>query len=81
MEDKNPHYVTPEEANQKLCPMAKPNTTYIDQRCNGPACMAWRWKENFETITSFSNGKYEIFGKEIRDYSTVRGYCGMVRHG
>ena len=71
----NPHYVTTKEAENMYCP--QPEMTL----CVGNNCMAWRWKENFETITSFSNGKYEIIGKEIRDYSTVRGYCGMVRHG
>jgi hypothetical protein len=81
MEDKNPHYVTPEEADQKLCPMAKPNTTYIDQRCNGPACMAWRWQEIAQDLAQYKDGVATPVGRHVIGYSDTYGYCGMVRHG
>ena len=74
MTEQNPHYVTPEAAGSLLCPMAKPNTTYIDQRCNGPKCMAWRWQKigrNFDAVD------YDYMHPPI--YSTTHGYCGMVR--
>jgi hypothetical protein len=64
----NPHYVTPEEAKEKICPL-KPNQMSI--WCEGPKCMAWRWVK----ITDYS----EINPTE--QYSTTHGLCGMVRHG
>ena len=70
MTDQTPHYVTPEEAGSLLCPMAKPNTTYIDQRCNGPKCMAWRWVWHLAEDPAT---------QKVDDvYSTTHGYCGMV---
>jgi len=65
----NPHYVTPEDAKRKSCPMAKPNTAFHDPRCNGPNCMAWRWEWYFEDDKD---------GKTEHVYSTTHGYCGMV---
>jgi hypothetical protein len=70
MEDKNPHYVTPEEAEIKLCP--QPNISL----CVGPKCMAWRWR-----IDKYEYNLPDDAGFPVKTYSTTHGYCGMVRHG
>ena len=61
----NPHYVTPEEAQTKWCPIQNP-----PQACVGKECMAWRWNIWFE---------YDDEGYGHRHISTTHGYCGMVR--
>ena len=73
-EQKNPHYVTPEEASDIGCPMTM--SMHIDessygQGCQGPKCMAWRWA---------STTNYEEQNPTVT-YSKTYGYCGMVRHG
>ena len=70
----NPHYVTPEDAKRKSCPMAKPNTAFHDPRCNGPNCMAWRWVYQWAEITD----DWETERKKPA-YSTTHGYCGILR--
>ena len=67
----NPHYVTPEEAKEKICPH-KPNQMSI--WCEGPKCMAWRWGKLKEPEYRVENN---IMGPH--DYSTTHGYCGIVR--
>ena len=65
----NPHYVTPKEADSKLCPngMAYDGTCW----CAGPNCMAWRWRLDMTySDKGFNDGQ---------KYSTTHGYCGMVR--
>ena len=70
MENRNPHYVTPEKAKEKACAVDPQNWS-----CSGPSCMAWRWAMNFEKVDTPE-------GKEWSDlYSTTHGYCGMVRNG
>ena len=59
----NPHYVTPEEAQTKWCPIQNP-----PQACIGTECMAWRWKQ-----------MKDLSGKVIKKTSTTHGYCGMVQ--
>lgn len=73
----NPHYVTPDEAKKKSCPMAKPNTAFHDPRCNGPNCMAWRWQMFYKT-PPHTNG---LLPRPLAayEYSTTHGYCGMVQ--
>jgi hypothetical protein len=68
------HYVTPEEADYKLCPMAKrkPNVKW-EYFCDGPRCMAWRWKPEKETVET----KDAFYFKDV--YSTTHGFCGMVQ--
>ena len=75
-EEKNPHYVTPEEAGKMDCAM-RPD----DRWCNGPKCMAWRWgrqeaQTGYKIIEHFDNGSRVHINYE---YSTTHGYCGMVR--
>jgi len=67
----NPHYVTPEEAKEKICPL-KPNQMSI--WCEGPKCMAWRWVNLIKEVK-------DIDDCVIREglFSTTHGYCGMVR--
>lgn len=52
MDNKNPHYMTPEEAKQKVCPqsmggllMVQDNVMSSEHGCHGPECMAWRWHQ------------------------------------
>ena len=66
----NPHYVTPEEAYEKLCPQREMQSV----SCDGPKCMAWRWRLM----------RYEVHKDPEIDalpsiYSTTHGYCGMVQ--
>jgi hypothetical protein len=69
MENKDPNYVTPEEAEKMLCPMGM---SYNDGEvfCDGPKCMAWRWKE----LTDWKEGE----GLKI-EWSAIHGYCGMTK--
>ena len=67
----NPHYVTPEEANYKLCPMAKQHQNADwEYYCDGPKCMAWRWAQ----MLGWQEGSDELV-----TYSTTHGYCGLVK--
>ena len=72
----NPHYVTPEEAKEKLCPMDKPNTTFINPRCLGPKCMAWRWRPHGHQ--DFAQG-WMLQLPLTPEEPMTHGYCGMVR--
>ena len=60
----NTNYVTPEEAYEKLCPQREMQRMW----CDGPKCMAWRWKQ-----------MKDLSGKVIKKTSTTHGYCGMVQ--
>jgi len=62
------HYVTPAEAEDKLCPLF-PNDT-----CYGPRCMAWRWVNLIKEVK-------DIDDCVIREglFSTTHGYCGMAK--
>lgn len=64
----NPHYVTPEEAKEKLCP--QPDFT----NCLGPKCMAWRWQALTEP--SYQPTTLKMIEPVL---STTHGYCGKVR--
>ena len=70
----NPHYVTPEEANSKLCPngMNYDGTCW----CAGPKCMAWRWKP--EGTQNLRQG-YELQIPLHPEEPMKHGYCGMVQ--
>ena len=69
-EAQNPHYVTPEQADNMFCPFTMVGD---GDPCEGPKCMAWRWKH--VVTTEVING----FQIETVDSSTTHGYCGMVR--
>ena len=64
----NKHYVTPEEAKEKICPF-KPNQMSI--WCEGPKCMAWRWDKDAPI-------RYKGDGNP-QPTEHAKGYCGMVR--
>jgi len=70
MSDGNPHYLTPEEAEEKTCPYDAKNWG----TCMSSQCMAWRWAKLKEPEYRVENN---IMGPH--DYSTTHGYCGMVR--
>jgi len=73
MTDSNPHYVTPEEADHKLCPMGKRvMTEEWEYWCDGPKCMAWRW----QGLPVIKDGALQF----EPHYSATHGYCGMVRN-
>lgn len=61
----NPHYITPEEAEDLYCPISEGKDL-----CAGPKCMAWRWKEKAD---------WKEGSDFLVTYSTTHGYCGMVR--
>lgn len=65
----NLHYITPEEADKKYCPIAMNSGTVL--YCAGPKCMAWRWGPSYKW--NEDEDKPEV------TYSTTHGYCGMVR--
>jgi hypothetical protein len=63
----NPHYVTPEEAEEKTCPYDAKNWG----TCMSSQCMAWRWRLDMTySDKGFNDGQ---------KYSTTHGYCGMVQ--
>ena len=89
----NPHYVTPEEANNKKCQMAM--SREIARWCDGPKCMAWRWtsasgKIWFWAATNLDPEprenwipieRFEVNGRQAGKFreAPTHGYCGMVR--
>ncbi len=68
----NPHYVTPEEAENKLCPIKNKdwNGKYC---CIGKECMAWRWTDEGRKWVKTEDG--EGYRKSTE---RTHGYCGMV---
>ena len=69
-EKKDPHYVTPRDAEISYCPMSMGGHEGKDL-CVGPQCMAWRWKEKKQKQTPKSILRLE---------EPNLGYCGMVRN-
>lgn len=63
------NYLTPEEVEEKYCPF-KPWTPKALISCDGPECMAWRWKVETRTHDA------QVLSKT---YSTTHGHCGLVR--
>jgi hypothetical protein len=59
----NPHYVTPKEAEEKICPY------YGMDNCVSHECMAWRWAKIYVQ---------NALGETITTYSTTHGRCGKV---
>ena len=91
----NLHYVTPEEADLKLCPFK--HGMIIG--CDGPKCMAWRWEMKRSMLINWAATKYQpdpqphwirIGDHPYKDAidrnsgqfieGTGKGYCGMVHH-
>lgn len=73
--EQNPHYVTPEEAENRICVQAMQVVLPSDSEaasCAGPKCMAWCWKYVHSDID-------ENTGEAFKVFSTTHGYCGMVR--
>ena len=71
-EQKNPHYVTPEEARQMDC-CVDPEERY----CVAGLCMAWRWAtEYYDKEIETPQG---VMPSTTKRYSTTHGSCGMVR--
>ena len=70
----NPHYVTPEEAYEKLCPQREMQRMW----CDGPKCMAWRWASSFVKDKDGQIGDLNGNGY-VQVFSETYGYCGMVQ--
>ena len=70
-EKKDPHYVTPRDAEISYCPMSMGGHEGKDL-CVGPQCMAWRWEEILES-TGIGFADYKT------TYSKTHGFCGLVR--
>ena len=62
----NPHYITPKEAEEKVCPY------YGMENCMSFDCMAWRWAKIY-----VENDK-GYPGQADTTYSTTHGRCGKV---
>jgi hypothetical protein len=89
----NPHYVTPEEAEEKTCPYDAKNWG----TCMGSQCMAWRWAQgtNKHWIWAADTDdqkppKHWVLIEEFQHQGRragkfregpTHGYCGMVRNG
>jgi len=73
MSDGNPHYLTPEEAEEVGCVMSMGRQTpsIVYQTCLGPKCMAWRWDKNAPI-------RYKGDGN-LQPTEQAKGFCGMVR--
>jgi hypothetical protein len=63
----SPHYVTPEEAEKKYCPLKY-------SECVGSKCMAWRWR-----LMRYAEEKDPETDSWPAIYSTTHGCCGMVK--
>lgn len=72
----DPHYVKPEEANNKKCQMAM--SREIARWCDGPKCMAWRWASSFVKDKDGQIGDLNGNGY-VQVFSETHGYCGMVQ--
>ncbi len=80
--------MTEDEATQKWCPFVRTegsggNTSIngkmaMQARCNGSACMAWRWK--FEQINKQPHNQVTWPAVEPVYKQTEQGYCGLAGH-
>tara|TARA_R110000868_G_scaffold300126_1_gene560461 strand:+ start:2244 stop:2459 length:216 start_codon:yes stop_codon:yes gene_type:complete len=62
----NPHFITPEEAKEKICPMI------WHESCVAEDCMAWRWGKIYVENNKLFPGQADT------TYSTTHGRCGKV---
>jgi len=53
----NPHYVTPEEASNKMCPAITDENEYMF--CKNIKCMAWRWEMKPSMLINWAATKYQ----------------------
>lgn len=73
MDERNPHYVTPEEARKMSCPIM--GARVADVSCVARNCMAWRWHEYQVPIPENERTGPNFWKREI---SKTYGRCGMV---
>ena len=72
MSDGNPHYLTPEEAEEKTCPYDAKNWG----TCMSSQCMAWRWRpKGHQDLMQGAMLQLPLVPEE----PMTHGYCGMVR--
>ena len=76
MGERNPNYVTPEEAFKKICPLkATSDIDDVSGQCVSHECMAWRWHEYQVPIPEDERTGPNFWRKET---SKTYGRCGMV---
>ena len=71
-----PHYITPEEAENRICVQAMQVALPMDSEaasCAGPKCMAWRWR-----LMRYAEERDPETDSWPAIFSTTHGYCGMV---
>ena len=69
----NPHFITPEEALKKICPLkATSDIDDVSGQCVSHECMAWRWAKIYVENNKLFPGQADI------TYSTTHGRCGKV---
>ena len=74
MGERNPNYMTPEEALKKICPLkATSDIDDVSGQCVSHECMAWHWHEY--QIPVLGNEGPVVWQKEV---SMTYGRCGMV---
>ena len=71
MGERNPNYVTPEEARKMSCPIMGARAE--DVSCVGKNCMAWHWHEY--QIPVLGSESPVVWQKVV---SVTYGRCGMV---
>jgi len=75
MSERNPHYVTPEEAFKKICPLkATSDIDDVSGQCVSHECMAWRWHQ-YQVPIPEDEGTGPNFWRVT---SKTYGRCGMV---
>jgi len=74
----NPHYVTPEKAQEFGCVMSmgRNNPSIIYQACLGDKCMAWRWRPAGHQDLMRGLG---LPLPLVPEEPMTHGYCGMIR--
>jgi hypothetical protein len=76
MDERNPHYVTPEEAFKKICPLkATSDIDDVSGQCVSHECMAWRWHE-YQVLIPENERTWPNFWR--KETSKTYGRCGMV---
>ena len=75
---RNPDYMTPEEALQKICPFkATSDIDEVSGHCISRECMAWRW-HTYQVPISLKESTLRNLWKSEKEISMTYGRCGMV---
>jgi hypothetical protein len=82
----NPHYVTPEEAIKKICPLkATSDVDDVSGQCVSHECMAWRWvdktSKTYIWAATDSDPKPRENWIAIEEYEILGRKAGMFKEG